>query len=38
MKDLKVIDVRPDQHVILVQGAVPGGRNGIVMIRRSGRY
>jgi large subunit ribosomal protein L3 len=38
MKNLRVVDVRPDQNVILVQGAVPGGRNGILMIRRSGRF
>jgi large subunit ribosomal protein L3 len=38
MKNLKVVDVRPDQNVILIQGAVPGGRNGILMIRRSGRF
>jgi large subunit ribosomal protein L3 len=38
MKNLKVVDVRPDQNVILVQGAVPGGRNGTVMIRRSGKF
>jgi large subunit ribosomal protein L3 len=38
MKNLKVVDVRADQNVILIQGAVPGGRNGILMIRRSGRF
>jgi large subunit ribosomal protein L3 len=38
MKNLRVVDVRPDQNLILVQGAVPGGRNGILMIRRSGRF
>jgi large subunit ribosomal protein L3 len=38
MKNIRVVDVRPDQNVILVRGAVPGGRNGILMIRRSGRF
>jgi large subunit ribosomal protein L3 len=38
MKNLKVVDVRPEHNVILIQGAVPGGRNGILMVRRSGKF
>lgn len=35
-KNLKVAEVRPDQNLILVRGAVPGGKNGIVEIRKEG--
>ena len=27
--------VRPEQNLILVKGAVPGGKNGIVLIKRA---
>lgn len=33
IQNLKVIDVRPEQNVILVKGSVPGATNGLVMIR-----
>jgi len=32
VKNLKVIDVRPEMDVVLVKGAVPGSRNGLVEI------
>lgn len=38
VKGLKVVDVRPEENIILVRGAVPGGRNGVVLIRKSGRF
>jgi large subunit ribosomal protein L3 len=38
VKGLKVVDVRPEDNIILVRGAVPGGRNGVVLIRKSGRF
>jgi large subunit ribosomal protein L3 len=31
-QNLEVIDVRPDQHLLLVRGCVPGARNGIVVV------
>ncbi|MBS0012749.1 MAG: 50S ribosomal protein L3 [Desulfobacterales bacterium] len=31
-RNLEVVDVRPDQNLILVKGAVPGPKNGIVEI------
>lgn len=34
---LKVIDVRPDENLIMVRGAVPGAPNGIVFIRKTNR-
>ncbi|MBW1709277.1 MAG: 50S ribosomal protein L3 [Deltaproteobacteria bacterium] len=33
-RHLEVIDVRPEYGVILVKGAVPGPRNGIVLIKK----
>ncbi len=31
--NLEVVDVRPEDSVILVRGAVPGPKNGLVMVR-----
>lgn len=33
-QNLIVVDVRPDKNLILVRGAVPGPKNGLVMIRK----
>ena len=33
-QNLIVVDVRPDQNLILVRGAVPGPKNGLVAIRK----
>ncbi len=35
--NLKVVDVRPEENLILIHGAVPGAKNGIVIIRRTNR-
>jgi large subunit ribosomal protein L3 len=32
---LRVIESRPDEHLLFVQGAVPGAANGIVVVRKS---
>lgn len=32
---LKVIESRPDEHLLFVRGAVPGAANGIVIVRKS---
>ncbi len=32
--NLEVVDVRPDENLILIKGAVPGAINGLVMIRK----
>jgi large subunit ribosomal protein L3 len=32
IKNLKVVDVRPEMNVVLVEGAVPGSPNGLVEI------
>jgi large subunit ribosomal protein L3 len=35
IQNMMVWAVRPEQNLILVKGAVPGGRNGIVLIKRA---
>jgi large subunit ribosomal protein L3 len=35
MRNLIVIDVRPEQNLILIKGAVPGATNSIVEIRKA---
>ncbi len=34
MKNLKVVEVRPDQNLLFVRGAVPGGENALVLITK----
>lgn len=36
VKNLEVIDVRPEDHLLMVKGAVPGPRNGFLIIRKMG--
>ena len=35
-KNLKVIDIREDDNILLVQGAVPGAKNGLIKIFTKG--
>ena len=35
-KNLEVIDVRPEENLLLIRGAVPGPRQGLVLIRKAG--
>jgi len=35
VKNLRVVDVRPEINLVLVQGAVPGSRNGFVEVSKS---
>lgn len=35
VQNLRVIGVRPENNVILVKGAIPGSKNGIVLIRKA---
>ncbi|MCI5136661.1 MAG: 50S ribosomal protein L3, partial [Candidatus Electrothrix sp. AW2] len=32
VKNLTVVDIREDENILLVQGAVPGAKNGLVSI------
>lgn len=34
---LKIVDVRPEDNLLIVKGAVPGAVNGIVFIRKTNR-
>ena len=34
VKNLKVVEVRPDQNLLFVRGAVPGGDNALVLITK----
>ena len=33
-KNIEVVDVRPEDNVILLKGHVPGGKNGLIMVRK----
>jgi large subunit ribosomal protein L3 len=35
VQNLEIVEVLPEQHVILVRGSVPGAKNGLVMVRRA---
>ena len=35
IQNLEVIDVRPEQNLMLVRGAVPGAKHGVVIVRRA---
>jgi large subunit ribosomal protein L3 len=35
--NLQIIDIRPEQNLMLVKGAIPGAKNGIVFIRKTNR-
>jgi large subunit ribosomal protein L3 len=32
--NIKVVDVRPEQNLLLIRGAVPGGDNALVLITK----
>jgi large subunit ribosomal protein L3 len=35
-KGLTIVDIRPDENLLLIRGAVPGPRNGVVEVRTDG--
>ena len=37
IKNLEVFQANPEKNLLLVRGAVPGARNGLVVIKKSGR-
>jgi large subunit ribosomal protein L3 len=37
VQNLEVIDIRADDNLILVKGAVPGAKQGIVVVRRAAK-
>ena len=32
--EIKIVDVRPEDNVVLVRGQIPGPRQGIVILRK----
>jgi len=34
VKNLEIIDIRPEENLILIKGAVPGFNSGLVEIRK----
>ncbi len=34
---LKIVDIRPEENLLIIKGNVPGCRNGIVYIRKNNR-
>lgn len=34
VKNLKIVAIRPDENIILVKGAVPGAKNGLLEIKK----
>jgi large subunit ribosomal protein L3 len=37
LRGMEVVDVDLERHLLLVKGAVPGGRNGLLLINKSGK-
>lgn len=37
IKNLEIVEVHPEQNEIFIKGAVPGGRNAIIMIKGEGK-
>ncbi len=35
--NLRIVDVRPEENLILVKGAIPGAKNGTLFIRKTNR-
>jgi large subunit ribosomal protein L3 len=35
VKKLKVVRIDPERNLILVKGAVPGARNGLLLVRKA---
>jgi len=36
IKNLEVVDVRPEENLLVLKGAVPGPRRGLVLISKAG--
>jgi large subunit ribosomal protein L3 len=34
VRNLEVVDIRPNENLLLVKGAVPGSRSGLVMVKK----
>jgi len=36
VRNIEVIEIRPDKNILLVRGSVPGSRNGILQLVKAG--
>lgn len=36
VKNLTIVDVRPDENILIIKGAIPGSKNGLLLIHRQG--
>jgi len=34
VRNLEVVAIRPEEHLLLVRGAIPGARGGAVLVRK----
>jgi large subunit ribosomal protein L3 len=34
VRNLEIVDIRPKEHLLIVKGAVPGCRSGLVEVRK----
>jgi large subunit ribosomal protein L3 len=34
VRNLEIVDIRPEQHLLIVKGAVPGSKSGLVEVRK----
>lgn len=34
VRNLEIVDIRPEQHILIVKGAVPGCRSGLVEVKK----
>jgi large subunit ribosomal protein L3 len=34
VRNLEIVDIRPDEHLILIKGPVPGYRSGLISVRK----
>ena len=35
IQNLEVVEIRPDENLMLVKGAVPGAKHGVIIVRRA---
>lgn len=35
IRNLEIVDVRPEENILLLKGAVPGSRSGLVMVKKT---
>ncbi len=37
IQNLEVVDIRPEENLMLVKGAVPGAKRGVVIVRSAAK-